>query len=92
MVLASDGQHSYVSFIYGVLLWGAENASIRFQFDGNSLTPGILSDIGTVASRSNIGVNGTYLFQINDGLVEPPGKKKLANHFLAIQRNLSTYI
>ena len=73
MVLATDGQSSYVGFIYADLQWEAQNVNIGFRFDGNSTTPNVLNDTGTLTSRSNIFQDGFYLFQVNDVLIEPPG-------------------
>ena len=66
MVLATDGKVSFAFFIYGTLQFGnSSNIGFRKSSVKNFMALGALSTATDVASLSNVGVNGVFLYRID---------------------------
>lgn len=79
MVLATNGVHSYVIFIYGNIEWGVSNIGLK-NFDGSRffMLPGALTNETTnIESRSNVGIPGVYIYRV-DSQIGPEGETKVA--------------
>ena len=80
VVIASDGQWTFVFFIYGEIEWGFANIGFNAG-DGvrSFMVPGAL----TVRSRdieegSNVGRMGVYIYRVDRRSVLDPGNGKKA--------------
>ena len=75
MVLATDGTKSFVLFIYGDITWG--KAGIGFDAgDGvrSYMLPGSLDEsTQEVEESSNVGVEGVYMYRVDQKEVIDPG-------------------
>lgn len=67
VVLATDGEVSFVFFIYGDIEWGFSNIGFR-NSDGsrNFMVPGALtSRTVDIELTSNVGVPGLYIYRVD---------------------------
>ena len=75
-VLATDGDLSYVFFIYCDIKWGAAEIGFNagdgvtsFRIDASLMPATRDIEIG-----SNVGIPGVYIYQVEDEIIEPSGK------------------
>ena len=75
VVIAADGQGTFVFFIYGDIQWGA-GANIGFNAgDGTRsfMVPGALTNQTlTIEDGSNVDVTGLYIYRVNSCSVLGP--------------------
>lgn len=72
MVLATDGKVSFAFFIYGTLQFGnSSNIGFRKSSVMNYMESEALSTATIVASSSNIGIRGVFLYRIDPHFILP---------------------
>ena len=77
VVLATNGQVSFVFFIYNDIQWGTANIGFNAG-DGERLimTPGALTSQTTnIENGSNVNIPGTYIYRVDQHLVFGPTGK-----------------
>ena len=75
VVLACDGDATYVLFLYGDIQWSRNNIAIGFNGgDGvnffNLPSAFTASGFSGLSNTSNVGIPGTFIFRV-DQMVEP---------------------
>ena len=81
VVIATDGQQTFVFFIYGDIEWG-DDANIGFNAgDGvrSFMLPGALTNQSmNVEDGSNVDVRGLYIYRVDlSSILDPNDGKKL---------------
>ena len=72
MVLATDGKVSFAFYIYGTLQFGnSSNIGFRKSSVRNYMVSDALSTATNVASLSNIGIHGVFLYRIDLHFILP---------------------
>ncbi len=77
-VLATDGNQTFVAFLYEDIQWGSSDTTIGFNAGDQvrSFTlpeSGAVDDVLNLESTSNVGIPGTYIFRVDgDEIVLPP--------------------
>ena len=77
VVLATDGQVSFVFFIYNDIQWGTANIGFNAG-DGERLimTPGALtSQTRNIENGSNVNILGLYIYRVDQRVVFGPSGK-----------------
>ena len=67
VVIATDGQRTFVLFIYGVIEWGSANIGFNAG-DGvrSFMLPGALTPQSRdIEEGSNVGRTGTYIYRVD---------------------------
>ena len=73
-VIATDGNETFVLFLYEDVQWGNPYTTIGFNAgDGvRSFTPSLPDSVKNVETASNIGIPGTYIFRVDqESIMEP---------------------
>ena len=76
-MLVTDGQSSFVLFLYGEIQWGEANIGFNAGDGTRFFTlPGVLTTATReVETQSNVGVPGIYIFQVDGpSVLSPDGK------------------
>ena len=75
--MATDGQASFVFFIYSDIQWGIANIGfnagdgVRFFMVPGALTP----QTRNIENGSNVNVSGLYIYRVDQNTVFEPGEK-----------------
>ena len=90
--MATDGQASFVFFIYSDVQWGIANIGfnagdgVRFFMVPGALTP----QTRNIENGSNVNVSGLYIYRVDQNTVFEPGEK--LNNVFVMATSMHPYV
>ena len=75
-MLATNGEETYVLFLYRDMQWGDEDSIAGFNAGDGSRAFTLPGNVLTLESRSNVGPDfpGVWMFRVDQQLVMQPGE------------------